>query len=284
MNHGSLAFTENIQLEKNNENKDFVVTNCGYYISHNIQTNFFMKDDNNDYLLVYLHKGSITLPNEYNKQIVNEGSILIYKPNEIREYTFNKAPVSERYFAYFKGKSAENYLSQFNLLSNKFYNIGQLNTLPNYFNKIIQDFKVHNFDNYIFRTSILLHILNEISNKIYSNKQTNIDPAQIAVTYIESNYSKKLTTKQYADMCNLSVPTFERKFKQATGKTVTDFYNYSIVEKAKFLFRETNLNVGEIAYQIGFSDPFYFSTIFKKYTGLSPINYKKQMFNKSRRS
>lgn len=282
MNYGNIAFTEHEQLEKNNENKDFVVTNCGFYKSQNTQTNFYMKDDNSDFMLLYLHKGSITLPREYNNEIVNEGSILIYKPNEIREYTFNKVPESERYFVYFKGKSAENILSQFNLLSNKFYHIGQINNLPDFFNSIIQDFKVHNFDNYIFRTTILLYILNTISTKLFSHKKTHMSPVQPAIEYIESHYSEKLSTKQYADMCKLSVPTFERKFKQATGRTLTDFYNYSIVEKAKILFRETNLNVGEITYEIGLSDQFYFSIIFKKYTGLSPINYKKQLIGETK--
>lgn len=67
-----------------------------------------------------------------------------------------------------------------------------------------------------------------------------------------------------------------RKLKAVCGMSVTDLIRVVRIEKACDLLINSDLNVSEIAYDLGFSDPFYFSKTFKKETGLSPLQYRKE--------
>ncbi|MCD7849093.1 MAG: helix-turn-helix transcriptional regulator [Parabacteroides sp.] len=66
-----------------------------------------------------------------------------------------------------------------------------------------------------------------------------------------------------------------RKLKAVCGLSVSDVIRKVRVQKAISLLLTSENNVSEIAYKLGFSDPFYFSKVFKKETGMSPLQYKK---------
>ena len=67
--------------------------------------------------------------------------------------------------------------------------------------------------------------------------------------------------------------------KQETGKTAMELIHLSLVSEAKNLLNGNNHTVSEIAYSLGFENPPYFSRLFKKETGITPIQYKKQALN-----
>lgn len=64
-------------------------------------------------------------------------------------------------------------------------------------------------------------------------------------------------------------------FKKETGETISDYTQKLRLEKAKNLLRTTNLNLNEIAAQVGYSDPKHFSKLFKKTFGIRPQDYRK---------
>jgi AraC family transcriptional activator of pobA len=78
---------------------------------------------------------------------------------------------------------------------------------------------------------------------------------------------------------NLSPRYLSDLLKQETGKTVMDLIQIFLVSEAKNLLNEGKLSVNEIAYSLGFENPPYFSRLFKKETGLSPNQFKKQYLN-----
>ncbi len=65
-----------------------------------------------------------------------------------------------------------------------------------------------------------------------------------------------------------------RIFKAATGTSPMRYINYLRLEKAKTLLSESSMKISEIANATGFSDPYYFSRIFKKETGVSPASFR----------
>jgi YesN/AraC family two-component response regulator len=65
-----------------------------------------------------------------------------------------------------------------------------------------------------------------------------------------------------------------------TGRTIINYLNFVRVKKAGDLIADTDINFSEIGYLVGIDDPYYFSKIFKKYTGLSPTLYRKKVFMK----
>lgn len=275
MKKGSIAFTKKEQLETGNENKDIVVTNCGYFIAENFCNIISKADDAHDYLLIYLHKGTMTLKREPDK-IVPQGSVILYEPDEHRAYTFHEETPTEHYYIYFKGKSAQQYLKQFGFTGTKQIYTGVINKLVPIFLDIMDDFKTHSFDEHIFRTYMLLDILNHIYQANMKNAPKD-KPCEVqnALNYMENNF-QILTIPEYATMCNMSSSTFIRKFKKHTGKTPLTYANDIIINQAIYYLKYSSLSILEISQNLKFKDQFYFSNFFKKHCGMSPQNYRKQ--------
>ena len=98
-----------------------------------------------------------------------------------------------------------------------------------------------------------------------------------AKKYIEENYADQNTTlTTVADIVCLSPNHFSTIFSQECNTTFIEYLTNVRIENAKRLLRETEMKGYDIAYECGFSDPHYFSYIFKKNTGLSPRDYKQE--------
>ena len=79
-----------------------------------------------------------------------------------------------------------------------------------------------------------------------------------------------------AQLCRLSEPHFYRRFKQATGSTPIDWLRRERINHARRRLLESNDPIKQIAEQVGYNDPFFFSRDFKRYTGVAPKKYRKQ--------
>ena len=96
-----------------------------------------------------------------------------------------------------------------------------------------------------------------------------------AKQFIEENYADQNTTlTSVAEAVCLSPNHFSTIFSQECKTTFIEYLTNVRLENAKRLMRETDMKGYDIAYECGFSDPHYFSYIFKKNTGLSPREYK----------
>ncbi len=99
-----------------------------------------------------------------------------------------------------------------------------------------------------------------------------------AKVYIDQNYANAdLSLGDVANRVNLSASHFSTIFSRETGGTFKEYLIEVRLEKAKELLKTTSLKAFEIAYKTGYSDPHYFSVVFKKYTGLSPTQFKQQV-------
>jgi transcriptional regulator GlxA family with amidase domain len=94
--------------------------------------------------------------------------------------------------------------------------------------------------------------------------------------HIEHNYQNKLFTKNLAALINSSQRNFERRFKEATNNTTIQYLQRVRIEAAKTFIEGSRKNVTEIMYEVGYGDMKAFRDIFKKVTGVTPIEYKKK--------
>lgn len=92
--------------------------------------------------------------------------------------------------------------------------------------------------------------------------------------YIEKNYSNKITIEILANLINTGRRTFERRFKEATNNTPIEYIQRVRIEAAKTFFEASRRNVTETMFDVGYSDTKAFRDIFKKITGLTPIEYR----------
>ena len=105
------------------------------------------------------------------------------------------------------------------------------------------------------------------------------DTVKKAQEYIEKNFEEKITVDQLAGAFAVGRRSLERRFKKATCNTVTEYIQRVKIEAAKKDLETGRKNVLEVMYDVGYSDVKAFRTIFKKITGLSPIEYRNK-YNK----
>lgn len=100
------------------------------------------------------------------------------------------------------------------------------------------------------------------------------EPIKKAQEFIENNFEEKITVDQLASMLALGRRNMERRFKKATANTVVEYIQRVKIEAAKKTLETGRKNINEVMYYVGYSDNKAFRTVFKKITGLSPIEYK----------
>lgn len=100
-----------------------------------------------------------------------------------------------------------------------------------------------------------------------------------AQEFIEANYQEKISVDQLADFCVIGRRSFERRFKKATNNTVAEYIQRVKVEAAKRSLENSRRNINEVMYDVGYTDTKAFRTVFKRITGLTPVEYRNK-YNK----
>lgn len=111
---------------------------------------------------------------------------------------------------------------------------------------------------------------------IMFNGQKNHDdePIRKAQEFIEQNIAEKISIDELADKFAIGRRHFDRRFKKATNNTAGEYIQRVKIEAAKKQLETSNKNINEIMYEVGYNDTKTFRNLFKKLTGLSPVEYR----------
>jgi AraC family transcriptional regulator, transcriptional activator of pobA len=82
------------------------------------------------------------------------------------------------------------------------------------------------------------------------------------------------SAKEYAERLAIHVNHLNKVLKENTGKTTTEIISSRIIQEAKILLKQTDWNISEIAYTLGFEEVAHFSNFFKKQTSLAPLTFR----------
>ena len=94
-----------------------------------------------------------------------------------------------------------------------------------------------------------------------------------AQEFIENHYREKIQVSDLADHLAMSRRTLERRFKKATHNTVTEYKQRVKVEAAKKSLESSRKNITEVMHEVGYSDAKSFRNLFRRITGLTPVDY-----------
>ncbi len=115
---------------------------------------------------------------------------------------------------------------------------------------------------------------------LFQGQREHADDSIIATQdFIEANYQEKITVDQLAGKVAIGRRSFERRFKKATNNTVVEYIQRVKIEAAKRRFESSQKNISEVMYDVGYTDTKAFRTVFKKITGLTPVEYRNK-YNK----
>lgn len=110
-----------------------------------------------------------------------------------------------------------------------------------------------------------------------SRIQTHSKAVRQTLNYIDEHFDEKITLELLAEHTGLSTFYLSSLIKKETGLILTDNVNAVRIEKSKKLLLDESLNVIDVAHLVGFGYQNHFSTVFKKFTGLTPSEYVKAM-------
>jgi transcriptional regulator GlxA family with amidase domain len=95
-----------------------------------------------------------------------------------------------------------------------------------------------------------------------------------AQAYIESNLHEKISVEVLSSKFSVGRRNFDRRFIKATGNTPVEYSQRVKIESAKKAFESSRKTINEVMYEVGYSDIKAFREVFKKITGMSPVEYK----------
>jgi len=130
-------------------------------------------------------------------------------------------------------------------------------------NSLLLNLTIHLFENYS-------------SPKSTQFSKSNTRIIEKAVEYINNHITEQITVESISQHTGYSKFHFCRIFKEITGFTPTTYVNMQKIKFAHTMLSDTDTTVNDVAFKFGFKSTAYFSTTFKKYTGINPGDIKKK--------
>lgn len=122
---------------------------------------------------------------------------------------------------------------------------------------------------------MLQEIVENFTDSMFNIKPTkNQDIIKKAMQYISEHYMDKLMLEDVAESVHLTPSYLSTLFKQTCGSSFKEYLNLIRIEESKRLLSNTEYSVVDVAVGVGFNDQNYFTKVFKKYTGLTPTQFR----------
>lgn len=125
----------------------------------------------------------------------------------------------------------------------------------------------------------LLEFHRRVSTTGASNGVNRSDLLMPVLNYIDNHFSQDFSMTVLAELVGISSQHLCRIFKETMHMRPTEYLTYRRLSEAKNLLHHTDISIAEIGAKCGFPDAGYFSTVFKRYEGLSPAEYRKNINN-----
>lgn len=251
------------------------INNCG--MSKITEARSESRKARKDNMLIYLTEGSGKAVINNISMPVSEGDIIFFASGTPLCFFFEKN--SQHYWLHFSGCKAEEIISSAGISGSGIYKVGIHSEIENIFYKIsyqiIQSNNIHD----LFCCSFFIELMAYIKEFLNVNhtaviNRTKIYPALLAMS---TSYNMPYDLSYYAELCGMSISGFKSSFSKIVHVTPLTYLTSIRLERAKILLKEKDLSISQIANQVGYQDPLYFSRIFKKHIGVSPKDFKKNM-------
>ncbi len=134
-------------------------------------------------------------------------------------------------------------------------------------------------DNQLIKTKNIITCSKEENKNINTSSENNLLICNIK-KFIDENYaSNSLTLKYISDKFHINSCHLSSTFKKVTSETLIEYITKKRINEAKKLLLNTDLKISDISEKVGYLDCYYFSRLFKKYVGISPLKFKQLNYN-----
>lgn len=268
------------QLSTHPLTESLYLNGCGYYpTAHGHQ---MQREEHEDHLLLYCTAGSGTLhthsPTEQLLHNIHAGDIMLLPKGIPHHYQADGKKPWTLYWVHFDGILSQRYCQH--ITDDPTCNVIHLGISPDLINHFEQLFNARNtgynlpvFINTCHHLGQLLTSV-AISSIHRQGSQTTENIFAPIIVHMESVIDTTLDLNSLALLAGLSKYHFIKKYKETFGYAPIQHFIHRKMERACLLLDTTPLSIGDVALKLGYEDPHYFSRLFKKVTGLSPLNYR----------
>lgn len=255
--------------------ESLIINCCGYqkFIAEDFPR--FRPSGRRDYQIIYIYKGFGHFTIDGQDHVLGAGNVIIYRPAVSQIYAYYAKERPEVYWIHFTGSDCEQIISDFTF-SHAY--IGENLQLKSIFQDIILELQLQKpyFTNIVNSNFIkLLSLIQRtlILNETATENHFSIDRLIIS---LNQHYIRPWTISEMADFCNLSTDYFSHLFKEVTHISPLNYLTRLRIEKSKELLLGEGLSISDVAFLVGYTDPLYFSRVFKKSVKMSPKEYRSQ--------
>lgn len=257
------------------------ITDIGYYPKalHHFRERTTPIDQ---YVFIYCIEGEGWYRLRDHEYKIASGQYFIIPSGEVHAYGSNDENPWTIYWIHFKGKLASEFVSQAVAPTELRPSVhSRISNRIDLFEEIFHTLEMgYSRENLLYSCSIFYHYLGTLRYlqqyrdvALGHKVRTNIIVA--AIHFMKENIEKKLTLAEIARHVGYSTSYFSVLFSQRTGYSPLSYFNYLKIQSACQLLDFTDMRINQICYKIGIDDSYYFSRLFHKIMGMSPMKYKK---------
>lgn len=201
---------------------------------------------------------------------LKKGELFIYPAEIYQRYTVFESEKTNYRYVHFTGENLENLFEQLKIPTLSVIKV-DLSLMTEIFDKVETYSYCSDPLSMLKAEHHFLRLLSLISEVYVQTPKHSINSI---TEEMRKNFKNPYDASYYASKVNLSVSRFNHVFKKETGISPLNFYNSLRIENAKNLLSYTDMKVGKIAENSGYTDVLYFSKAFKKSVGVSPSEFR----------
>jgi AraC-like DNA-binding protein len=237
------------------------------------------RDAPRDHLLIYCLAGSGEAELEGRRQPVEAGDALLFREGRAHRYRANPDDPWTIYWAHLGGDRVDDYFDA--VLEGPDTFVAPVGLHPRLTEDLdallatVTRFRGHHL---IYAANLLKSLLSYMALMRRQREDRNdaLDVARVQAWLRARLHQRVDLDTLVAATSDLSRYHFIRAYKRQTGQTPMQAFQHLKISRACYLLDITDLSVADIAQQMGFDDPYYFSRLFKKVMGVAPRDYRRE--------
>lgn len=275
------GYLDNDRDEIVDESQPLVVTSAGNIRPRSAERWFTIRPEGRrDYQLIYVADGRIHFRFAEGERVLEKGHMVLFRPGEMQHYELFIGDRPEFFWVHFTGSEVETLLAECGLPADRrVYWMGTSSDYRSTFYQMIKEMQTKHSHYEELLRSCLRQILLLMHRHL---EQADDPPAAYngeiiqAIGWIGRHWQEKISFEEYAVRNRLTPYWFREKFKQYTGCTPLQYLINLRIHNAINLMENTDLNVSQVAYAVGYENVSYFRRLFYSHTGLTPGQYMRQ--------
>jgi AraC-like DNA-binding protein len=214
------------------------------------------------------------------KHTITRGTILFISPGVPHAYWADEHDPWSIFWIHFGGSLVDEILESYSITpSSPLLYVGDLHKVKASFEDVYACLNYHYSDTGLFAMSSelfrLFGSIKVVQGNVEPKRRSAEQKVLGTIAFMQSHLNMALTIRQLAKHSGQSDSYYSHVFKEKTGQSPLNYFIQLKISKACELLDQTSLSVLEISNQLGYSDPYYFSRIFKKVQGVSPRAYRR---------